>query len=90
VDFLASNNVYILIMNKASQVFTLRDGNFFDIDMADLEICPKDRKLQFELVFEFPFCVIIKAVLRRRLLVFNGETIRLAKHTRKIDIFFRS
>jgi hypothetical protein len=35
---LDSNNVYMLIMNKASKVFTIRDGNSFDIDMADLEI----------------------------------------------------
>jgi hypothetical protein len=58
----------------------------------------KNRKLRFELEFEFPFCVITKAVLRRRLLVFIGGPMRLAtnftlvtaQNTRKIDFFFGS
>jgi hypothetical protein len=57
-----------------------------------LRFDPKDRKLQLELVFEFPFCVIIKAVLR---LVFNGGPLRLAtlvtaQNTKRFDFFFGS
>jgi hypothetical protein len=45
VGFLDSNNVYIFIMHKASKVFTLRDGDSFDIDMADLEIWPQRQEV---------------------------------------------
>jgi hypothetical protein len=98
VDFFDSNNVYILIMHKANKVFTLRDGNSFDIDMADLEIWPQRHETSKNLEFEFPFCVNIKAVLRRRLLVFDGGPMRFAtkftlvtaQNTWKFDFIFGS
>jgi hypothetical protein len=70
VGFLDSNNVYIFIMHKVSKIFTLRDGHFFDIDTADLEIlAPKTGSFHLNLNLKISFCVITKAVLRCRLLV---------------------
>jgi hypothetical protein len=81
-------------MHKASKVFTLQNGNSLD-KWQILRF--EDLTLRFELEFEFPFYVIIKAVLRRRMLVFNGRPMRLAKNftqtaknIRNIDFFFGS
>jgi hypothetical protein len=80
--------------------------SLFEIEISSiltwqiLKFDPKDRKHRFELEleFEFPLCVIIKAVLRRRLLVLNERPMHLAtkftlvtaQNTRKMVFFFGS